>query len=245
MRNLGFHRALAVLFLVGSAFSLKADGRHAPVIPKQYIAEFSKVRVYLPILPPRPQVQPGLVICANSLSFKCKQGSAVSRRDLESAGIKLIRSYSSEIFTGAAIEVAQDKDAHHYADAPHVVNLWPNRAVPRQAPLDFQSFSGHVAVSNYSTLQVTGVEQLHEAGILGHGVKVGVLDSGIWYDHPDLGGGFGPGFKVAGGWDFVGNGAWPDGPKEPNPDPKDPLNSYLDVGHGTHVAGIIVSTARF
>jgi hypothetical protein len=27
---------------------------------------------------------------------------------------------------------------------------------------------------------------------------------GIDYNHPALGGGFGPGFKVAGGWDFVG-----------------------------------------
>lgn len=48
-----------------------------------------------------------------------------------------------------------------------------------------------------------------------------------------LGGGFGPGFKVAGGADLVGDGEWPYGPKVPDSDPRD------DIGHGTHVAGII------
>ena len=57
----------------------------------------------------------------------------------------------------------------------------------------------------------------------GKGVKVGVIDSGIDYMHEALGGGFGPGFKVVGGYDFVNN----------DPDPRD------DNGHGTHVAGII------
>ena len=57
----------------------------------------------------------------------------------------------------------------------------------------------------------------------GKGVKVGVIDSGIDYMHEALGGGFGPGFKVVGGYDFVNNDS----------DPQD------DNGHGTHVAGII------
>lgn len=31
------------------------------------------------------------------------------------------------------------------------------------------------------------------------------IDSGVDYTHPTLGGGFGPGFKIAGGYDFVGD----------------------------------------
>lgn len=62
-------------------------------------------------------------------------------------------------------------------------------------------------------------------GATGTGVKVAIIDSGIDYTHPDLGGGFGAGMKVAGGWDFVNNDA----------DPKD------DYGHGTHVAGIVAA----
>lgn len=57
----------------------------------------------------------------------------------------------------------------------------------------------------------------------GKGIRVGVLDSGIDYTHPDLGGCFGEGCKVAGGYDFYHNDA-------------DPIDTD---GHGTHVAGII------
>ncbi|WUW21677.1 S8 family serine peptidase [Streptomyces sp. NBC_01463] len=61
----------------------------------------------------------------------------------------------------------------------------------------------------------------------GAGVTVAVLDSGVDYSHPDLGGGFGEGHKVVAGHDFV-NG---------DDDPMD------DNGHGTHVAGIIAGRA--
>lgn len=61
----------------------------------------------------------------------------------------------------------------------------------------------------------------------GRGVTVAVLDSGVDYTHPDLGGGFGEGHKVVAGHDFV-NG---------DDDPMD------DNGHGTHVAGIIAGRA--
>lgn len=57
----------------------------------------------------------------------------------------------------------------------------------------------------------------------GKGIRVGVLDSGIDYTHPDLGGCFGDSCKVAGGYDFYNNDA-------------DPIDTE---GHGTHVAGII------
>jgi subtilisin family serine protease len=61
--------------------------------------------------------------------------------------------------------------------------------------------------------------------VKGEGVLVGIIDSGIDYLHPALGGGIGPAFKVVGGYDFV-NG---------DPDPMD------DNGHGTHVAGIVAA----
>ncbi|MEJ2443514.1 MAG: S8 family serine peptidase [Exilibacterium sp.] len=59
--------------------------------------------------------------------------------------------------------------------------------------------------------------------VLGEGVKVAVIDTGVDYTHPDLGGCLGNSCKVIGGYDFY-NG---------DDDPMD------DNFHGTHVAGII------
>ena len=80
------------------------------------------------------------------------------------------------------------------------------------------------------------VRQVH--GLTGRDVKVAVIDSGIDYTHPDLGGCFGKGCKVEAGYDFVGDAY--NGVSEPKPDP-DPLDNCQ--GHGTHVAGIIGAQA--
>ncbi|EJD37123.1 subtilisin-like protein [Auricularia subglabra TFB-10046 SS5] len=61
------------------------------------------------------------------------------------------------------------------------------------------------------------------------------IDTGVDYTHPSLGGGFGPGFKVAGGYDLVGDAYIP-GLVDPVPD-DDPMDQCQ--GHGTHVAGIV------
>jgi subtilisin family serine protease len=58
--------------------------------------------------------------------------------------------------------------------------------------------------------------------VTGKGVRIGIIDSGVDFMHPVLGGGFGDGFKVSGGWDFVENDAIPQD----------------NNGHGTHVASI-------
>lgn len=51
-----------------------------------------------------------------------------------------------------------------------------------------------------STLQMGGVDKLHALGIKGKGIKIGIIDTGVDYRHPALGNGFGPGFKIAGGY---------------------------------------------
>ncbi|KAH8923038.1 subtilisin-like protein [Atractiella rhizophila] len=79
-----------------------------------------------------------------------------------------------------------------------------------------------------------GADKLHEQGILGKGVKVAIVDTGIDYHHPALGGCFGPGCKVTFGLDLVGDDYGGGLPPVVDKDPYDPCNI-----HGTHVAGIV------
>jgi minor extracellular serine protease Vpr len=93
----------------------------------------------------------------------------------------------------------------------------------------------------FTAIQMTGADIAQsELGFTGHGIKVAVMDTGIDYDHPDLGGCFGPGCRVAYGYDLVGDDYNADSSSPsynpipvPDPDPDD------CQGHGTHVSGIV------
>lgn len=82
-----------------------------------------------------------------------------------------------------------------------------------------------------------GVARLHAEGVTGKGVKVGIIDTGIDYHHPDLKDAY------AGGYDFVDDDSDPmettyadwkaSGQSETN------QGSTYYTEHGTHVAGIV------
>lgn len=79
-------------------------------------------------------------------------------------------------------------------------------------------------------MQSGQVDALHALGIKGKGIKVGIIDTGVDYRHPALGGGFGRGHKIAGGWSWIdddGNAV----------NSSDPLSTCFGGAHGTHVSG--------
>ena len=60
--------------------------------------------------------------------------------------------------------------------------------------------------------------------------KTNSIDTGIDYTHPSLGGGFGPGHKVIGGYDFVGDAFTGSNTPQPDDDPMDEcVCDYSDV----------------
>jgi subtilisin family serine protease len=119
-------------------------------------------------------------------------------------------------------------------------------------------------LDNASSVPLIGAPEVWEQyGIVGEGITVGIIDTGIDYLHTNFGGPgtpeayaanntlvtgdspYFPSAKVAGGFDFAGDNynADSDDPAaftpQPDPDPADcPLpGGGPNVGHGTHVAG--------
>ncbi|MED4203732.1 S8 family serine peptidase [Neobacillus mesonae] len=107
-----------------------------------------------------------------------------------------------------------------------------------------------------------GVDKLHAENITGKGIKVGVLDTGIDYTHPDLAGAY-KGYRAKNGvdpttvdpatvkgWDFVNNDADPmettynDWKATKNPEFNPSTGGAYYTSHGTHVSGTIAAQKK-
>ncbi|XP_006457328.1 hypothetical protein AGABI2DRAFT_212668 [Agaricus bisporus var. bisporus H97] len=151
------------------------------------------------------------------------------------------KQYKAEgLFVGASITLDNPQDVSALKSAPGVKDVRPVRQFSIPKPVSKYTVTGRndpaIPPDTEGTHVATGVDKLHAEGITGKGIKIGIIDSGVDYTHPSLGGGFGPGFKIVGGYDFVGDDY--DGTNTPAPD-DDPMDKCS--GHGTHVAGIIAA----
>ncbi|MEH7513631.1 S8 family serine peptidase, partial [Gottfriedia acidiceleris] len=117
-----------------------------------------------------------------------------------------------------------------------VKTVWSNKTFSIDPPKENDQLKADEAkVGNYTPYDA--LDRLHAEGFTGKGIKVGILDTGIDYNHPDL--------KDAykGGYDFVDNDNDPmettyaDWKKSDQPEFISGTAYYTE--HGTHVAGII------
>lgn len=152
---------------------------------------------------------------------------------LKQAGLAAspLYNFSSVIFSGASFAVSNTGPGtlKHIRSLPEVSQVWQAQyfLVLEEDPViadEPPALSPHT---------LTGVDKLHARGYSGAGIAIGVIDTGVDYLHPALGQGFGPDYKVAGGFNFVGNSSYNITNRMPDDDPMD------CQGHGTHVAGII------
>lgn len=138
------------------------------------------------------------------------------------------------LWNGLSISV-KPSDVSKLSALPGVKAVYPVFTV--QIPDTTQAYNPDLTTA----LAMTGADIAQsELSYTGAGIKVAVMDTGIDYDHPDLGGCFGAGCRVTKGWDFVGD-AFNADPASPfyNPVPSpDPFPDDCN-GHGTHVAGIV------
>ena len=137
----------------------------------------------------------------------------------------------SELWNGVTIS-ATAREVSKLRALPGVQGVYPDVKVSLAQQ---EEQPGNVA-DLVTALAQTGADIAQsELGLSGRGVHVAVIDTGVDFDHPDLGGCFGPGCRVEKGFDLVGDDFDNDLVTTPTPDPiPDDCN-----GHGTHVAGII------
>lgn len=138
----------------------------------------------------------------------------------------------SSVFYGLSITVpseSSDVVQTLLESHPQVIKVWPNRKIT--LPPGFRGSRGYgnetaarpgpgkpspppKITGNadvLSPLKMMDVDKLHALGVKGKGIKIGIIDTGVDYRHPSLGGGFGPKFKIAGGHAWVDD-EWDGGP---------------------------------
>jgi subtilisin family serine protease len=128
--------------------------------------------------------------------------------------------FDSSLFKGASIQFhdtdSAEDEATKLINLTSVKRVWPNRIyhLPKDEILWTGKSDASIAHTNvkrqfgndtFSPHVMTQVNKLRAKGIVGKGIKVAVIDTGIDYTHPALGGCFGPGCLVSFGSDIVGD----------------------------------------
>lgn len=161
--------------------------------------------------------------------------------EAQSLGVSVdVRETYTNLWNGVAVDVS-DADAAQLTNASSVVAVFPVlefSAPPQASP---------TVPEMLTALSMTGADIAQsELGYTGAGVNVGIIDTGVDYDHPDFGGSGTDGAtafpteRVAYGYDFVGDDFNAD---DSSPDYQPVAHPDADPddceGHGTHVAGIV------
>ncbi|MBN2805403.1 MAG: S8 family serine peptidase, partial [Prolixibacteraceae bacterium] len=115
---------------------------------------------------------------------------------------KVLSQSYRKVFNGVAIQV-NSMVIEELKRKPYVKKVYSDKLVQ--------------AIDDESNQVIKADSVRQQYGVTGKGVVIGIIDTGIDYNHPDLSNG-----KVIGGYDFVNE----------DDDPMD------DHGHGTHCAGI-------
>jgi subtilisin family serine protease len=138
------------------------------------------------------------------------------------------------VFNGLVINNIPDRLLKIIESLSFVEGIYPNRVLK----VNLQDSVPLINADDvWDLVNDTGIN------VTGEGVKVAIIDTGIDYNHSVFGGGFGTGYQVVDGYDFVKCEYFNpityecESTKEEDDDPMD------DHGHGTHCAGIVVGVA--
>lgn len=126
-------------------------------------------------------------------------------------GMKVVKKFRNSV-NAFTIE-ANKKQVEELKKDKSISDIIPNYEIK----MNLDSSVNSIHADDVWTLQ-----DIHGNNITGEGITIAIIDTGVDYTHPDLGGCLGINCKVVGGYDFINN----------DYDPMD------DHGHGTHCAAI-------
>ncbi|HSH40292.1 MAG TPA: S8 family serine peptidase [Chthoniobacterales bacterium] len=161
------------------------------------------------------------------------------RTNAKKAGLQFTEQRAFDtLWNGISVKIDRSQVAA-LARVPGVKSIYPNVQFTRAETTEDNSpdLASAIAMTGANIAQNT-------LGLSGAGVRVGIIDTGVDVDHPDLGGdgdsingdSF-PNSRIVVGYDFVGNAYNAASASTAVPVPDD--NPDDCGGHGTHVAGIV------
>ncbi|KAL4867991.1 hypothetical protein BDV12DRAFT_108997 [Aspergillus spectabilis] len=197
-----------------------ASGQSGRVIPRTYIVEFSDEHA----------TTDGFLRDLAKRGVPATLGADLSFSLFNGASIKLPDHTHDERFV---MQMVSSMSSVRMIAPVREVDL-PERRVMTVGNSDSAQIRSHLSRRDVDTHeevphQMTGVDKLRAEGYYGSGLRVAVIDTGIDYKHPALGGCYGEGCLVEFGYDLVN-------------DVNDPYTNCS--GHGTHVSGLIAAQSN-
>ncbi|UNK16025.1 S8 family serine peptidase [Paenibacillus sp. N3/727] len=176
---------------------------------------------------------------SHQLQVKTEQDT-FKKSAIKRLNVDIDREYS-EVFNGFSLEIAAD-EVEDLLNIPGVKAIYPNNTVyALEEPV------GGSTSAPEGSVPFIGSEAIWSQGVKGAGIKVGVIDTGIAHDHPDLVGTVDPNNL---GYDFVNNDNDPYETTRKDYDDAHSLDPSLPemhpvtgkpywTAHGSHVSGVI------
>ena len=227
--------------------------------PVQVIVEFKQDPAKVTVLKAKAEKQRSAVsmskaakqVDASHQEFKQAIGKWKRVQSSASTDVEITQEYR-DAFNGVAMTLPGNQ-VEDLLDTGVVKRIWKNEEVQLTFP---ETNGGKMKPKMIDSIPQIGVDKLHKEGITGAGIKVGVIDTGIDYHHPDLVNAYAGYQQKEGedpsevnpdsvkGWDFVDDDADPmemtyEEWLESGQPEFAPNGSSYYTSHGTHVSGTI------
>ncbi|MDO7908204.1 S8 family serine peptidase [Paenibacillus sp. JX-17] len=165
---------------------------------------------------------------STATAIQSEQSTFMSRAAAQGIPLKINYQFNT-VLNGVEVTVPANK-IPELAKLPGVKSVYEN-AVYYSIPVIGELNNGSDQPNfDIAPLKQIGVDAAWSKGLTGKGIKVGVIDTGVDYEHPDLKGAFKNG-------DYGYDSFYKD--NDPYEEPPVPEEGFAGTYHGTHVSGTI------